>query len=74
MDRDWVRRDRENGKITKIAKEDAECRVAGYYKNINLAMKLASINNPLTTGFADYYPVVSLIRDGKGKGDRLCQK
>ena len=72
MDRDWVRRDRENGEITKIAREDAEYGVAGYYKDINLAMNQASVNNPLTTGLTDFYPVVSLIRDGKGKGDRLC--
>ncbi len=52
----WIRRDRETGKEEEVSEKYAKTRPLGRYSRINQAMKAASENSPLTTGFADYYP------------------
>jgi len=52
----WIRRDRQDGKETQIAITEVACKVEGYYIDTKLALSHACKENPLTTGFADYYP------------------
>ncbi len=56
MNKIWIRRDRETGKEEEVSETYAKTRLVGLYSRINQAMKAASKNTPLTTGFADYWP------------------
>lgn len=52
----WIRRGRDDGKETLIAITELRWKLDGYYTDIDLALDHASHDNPLTTGYADYYP------------------
>lgn len=53
----WVRRDRDTGDLMEVTEADVRKKISDTYRDINLAISNASKSAPLTTGFADYYPV-----------------
>ena len=54
--RQWIRRDRETGKTQVVTEEYVAQKIEGYYIEIDVALNAACEKNPVTTGFADYYP------------------
>ncbi len=59
MKRIWIRRDRGGAYLTEVDEDFVRARVVDIYQDVELALKSATVNSPLTTGFADYYPKVS---------------
>jgi hypothetical protein len=52
----WIRRDRDTGYLMEVSQSFVKAKIQSVYKDVNLALKHATKDNCLTTGFADYYP------------------
>jgi hypothetical protein len=52
----WTRRDRVTGLLEQVSARLVTFRMNGRYRNLKAVMAYATIENPLTTGQADYWP------------------
>ena len=52
----WIRRDRQDGKIEEVTEKWVRDHIGDVYIDIDMALHGSSEKNPLTTGFADYWP------------------